>query len=159
MQSMRMHEYVSSTQCMMISDGCVTSHVLLWFVALGDMWAPVNEQNFVWCREGGISVFLPAHIYIDRCTTLKDAMAKCESPRDALHELFTICQNLTKQLQTQHRRSICLRDINSSNVVCANVGTSKSWTLLEYCSTQRSGTKVDHLPARCCPPEVCASAS
>jgi hypothetical protein len=104
-----------------------------------------------------VSVALPAHIYIDRCTTLRDAMIRCASPRDSLHELFTIVQNLTKQLQTQHRRSICLRDINTRNIVCANVGTSKSWTLLEYCSTQRSGTKVDHLPARCCPPEVCAS--
>ena len=103
-------------------------------------------------------MWLPAHIYVDRCTTLKDAMAQCGSPRDALHDLFTICQNLTKQLQMQHRRSICLRDLNSRNIVRANVGTNKSWTLLEYCNTQRAGTKIDSMPAWSCTPEVRARA-
>lgn len=97
---------------------------------------------------------LPAHIHVDKCTTLKDAMLQCTSARDTLHELFTICQNLTKQLQMQHRRSICLRDINVHNIVRANVGTTRSWTLLEYCNATRAGSKTDALPAWSTPPEV-----
>lgn len=106
-----------------------------------------------------MSVLLPAHIYVDRCETLIDAMKQCVTPRDTLHELFTICLNLTKQLQMQHRRSICLRDINSRNVVRANVGTNRSWTLLEYCNALRAGTKSDDLPAETTPPEVCSTSA
>ena len=74
-------------------------------------------------------------------------MRQCFSARDTFHELFTICQNLTKQLQMQHRRSICLRDINARNIVRANVGTTRSWTLLEYCNAMRAGNKTEVLPA------------
>jgi hypothetical protein len=106
------------------------------------------------CREGGVSVLLPAHIYVDKCMTLKEEMKRCGTPQEALHELFTICQNLTKLLQMQHRRSICLRDINVRNVVKANFGTSRTWTLLEYCNACRTGSKSDMLPAWNAPPEA-----
>ena len=101
-----------------------------------------------------MTVYLPAHIYVDKCITLKDAMRACETPQETLHELFTICQNLTKLLQMQHRRSIVLRDINVRNVVKANFGTSRTWTLLEYCNASRAGLKSDYLPAWSTPPEV-----
>jgi hypothetical protein len=106
------------------------------------------------CRMGNLSVQLPAHIYVDCCQTVHDAMKQCATPRDTLHELFTICQNLTKQLQMQHRRSICLRDINVRNIVRANVGTMRVWTLLEYCNATRVGTRREDVPAASTPPEV-----
>ena len=51
------------------------------------------------CRVNNLSVALPAHIYVDKCMTLRDAMKACETPQETLHELFTICQNVTKLLQ------------------------------------------------------------
>ena len=63
-----------------------------------------------------------------------------------------------QHLQMQHRRSICLRDINTRNVVKANFGTSRTWTLLEYCNACRTGQKTDILPAWTVPPEVSLSA-
>ena len=106
------------------------------------------------CREGGVTASLPAHILVERCLTLKEALKEADNPQEKLHELFTICQHLTKLLQMQHRRSIVLRDINTRNVVKAQFGASRTWTLLEYCNAARAGTKTDALPAWSIPPEA-----
>ena len=114
-------------------------------------WALIQACGY---RDGGMTVYLPAHIYVGKCITLGDAMRACETPQETLHELFTICQNLTQLLQMQHRRSIVLRDINVRNVVKASFGISRTWTLLEYCNASRAGLKSDYLPAWSTPPEV-----
>lgn len=55
------------------------------------------------CRdmESGLSVRLPAHIYLERCQPLRDAMRACTSAREVLHETFTVCQHLTRLLQAR----------------------------------------------------------
>jgi hypothetical protein len=110
-----------------------------------------TESGF---RENGVSVSLPAHIYMAKCVSFEVAMQECITPQDELHELVTISQDLTRLLQVQHRRDIVLRDINMRNVVKANLGMRSTWTLLEYCNARRSGFVSDVLSARSMPPEV-----
>lgn len=81
-------------------------------------------------------------------------MAQCKTQRDFLHELFTVCQHLTRQLVIMHRRKLVLRDICLRNVVRTNLGQVRSWTFLEYAGAVRSGTRTDSMAVRTTPPAV-----
>jgi hypothetical protein len=104
--------------------------------------------------NAGRSVNLPAHFFVDRCQTLREAMAACKTQRDFLHELFTVCQHLTRQLVIMHRRKLVLRDICLRNVVRTNLGQVRSWTFLEYASAVRNGTPTCSMAVRTTPPSV-----
>jgi hypothetical protein len=104
--------------------------------------------------NSGRTVHLPGHFFVDRCQTLREAMAACKTQRDFLHELFTVCQHLTRQLVIMHRRKLVLRDICLRNVVRTNLGQVRSWTFLEYASAVRSGTRTDSMAVRTTPPSV-----
>ena len=107
------------------------------------------------CRDSaGRAVHLPGHFFVDRCQTLREAMAQCKTQRDFLHELFTVCQHLTRQLVIMHRRKLVLRDICLRNVVRTNLGQVRSWTFLEYAGAVRSGTRTASMAVRTTPPAV-----
>lgn len=81
-------------------------------------------------------------------------MSICRTQRDVLHELFTVCQHITRQLVLMHRRKIVVRDICVRNVVRASLGQVRSWTFLEYAGAVKCGAKTESMPARSTPPEV-----
>lgn len=101
-----------------------------------------------------MSAWLPAHVFVPRCLIIPEALRQCASPRDALHEMLTICLDLAEQLQALHKRALCVRDIAFRNVVRATAGVERRWTLLEYCGARAAGSRTGVLPARLCTPEV-----
>jgi hypothetical protein len=98
---------------------------------------------------------LPAHIMVDRCTTVAEAMARCQDDKHISVEVFLVCIQLYYQISAFHIRKKVIRDLCQKNVVQTLTGNLRRWTLLEYCSTVASGTDSSHVPLHMTTPEVC----
>lgn len=106
------------------------------------------------CRHEGKSVMLPAHIMVDRCTSLSEALVQCQDDKAVSVEMFLVCIQLYYQISAFHIRKKVMRDLCTKNVVQTLTGTQRRWTLLEYCSTVAAGTESSHVPLNMTTPEV-----
>jgi hypothetical protein len=102
---------------------------------------------------------LPAHIMVDRCTSISEALAQCQDDKAVSVEVFLVCIQLYYQISAFHIRKKVIRDLCTKNVVQTLTGTQRRWTLLEYCSTVASGTESTHVPLTMTTPEVCCRSS
>ena len=98
---------------------------------------------------------LPAHIMVDRCTSISEALSQCQDDKAVSVEVFLVCIQLYYQISAFHIRKKVIRDLCTKNVVQTLTGTQRRWTLLEYCSTVASGTESTHVPLTMTTPEVC----
>lgn len=52
---------------------------------------------------------LPPHILVDRCTSVEDAIARCEDDKALSAEVFLVCIQLYYQISAFHiRKKVCL---------------------------------------------------
>lgn len=100
---------------------------------------------------------LPAHIMVDRCTSISEALGQCQDDKAVSVEVFLVCIQLYYQISAFHIRKKVIRDLCTKNVVQTLTGTQRRWTLLEYCSTVASGTESTHVPLVMTTPEVCTA--
>jgi hypothetical protein len=105
-------------------------------------------------RYGNTTVMLPAHIMVDRCSTVQESLAAATTPLLECAEIFMICIQLYHQIYAFHRRDKVIRDIYLKNVVSTLAGAQRRWTLLEYCAVAGIGAESHSVSVRQTPPEV-----
>lgn len=77
------------------------------------------------CRHNNCSVMLPPHILVDRCTSVPDAIARCDDDKALSAEVFLICIQLYYQISAFHIR----KKVRATTIspLCFLYGSMNCW--------------------------------